>query len=169
MNCPKILIGDGAACTDEWPVLFTRHAKFHVELYIAGRFEFYSGEKLLATLENGELEIMTGYSCDGYSPVVWLPIVRKWLRLTPTPKCGFAPAALHDFTRQFFPVVGCPWTRIQTDNWFFNCLLAGKVHPALSGIYHQAVAGVVGTAYIRLTRKSDPKLRIVHIARIDLT
>lgn len=91
----------------------------------------------------------------------WKAFDDPWLRLTPTPKCGFGPAILHDIARQFSRVSGCPWDRQQTDDWFFNCLIAGGVPERRAGLYHHAVAGTLGDIYIALTRKTDPNLNIL--------
>ena len=55
---------------------------------------------------------------------------------------------------------GCPWTRQDTDAWFYDAMIAGGLHPHHAGIYHGAVAGPVGTAWLKLTRQPDPKLTI---------
>jgi len=160
MNCPEIRIGCGAIETNQWPLVLISNFEFELDRDFGGVYEFYSGSKLLGIITGSKLEILRGYAGDGYSPVISL--FDCWIRLTPTPKCGFAPAVIHDFTRQFLNTPGCPWDRKQTDDWFYNCLRRGG--EPRTGIFHRAVAGPLGTAYIWATRKVDPQLRIVKIS-----
>lgn len=163
MNCPRLTPGNCYQPAGYWPVVLQRQvAAVHHDL--GASYEFYSGETLLARHEGGTTLLHAGYACDGYSPVIRL----RWrggcrfLRLTPTPRrAGMFPAIWHDFTRQFQDVEGCPWTREQTDHWFYDALLAGGENRHLAGTYYGAVAGLMGDAFIRLTRQPDPKLRIV--------
>lgn len=159
MNCPQLTHGIDYSPQGSWPVVLKRNvAAVHHDLgYI---YEFYSGDTLLARHDFGTTMLQAGFACDGYSPVIRLPF-GKFLRLTPTPKAGMFPAIWHDFTRQFLDVPGCPWTRIQSDYWFYDALVAGGCNPHLAGTYYGAVAGVAGDAFIALTRRPDPKLRII--------
>jgi hypothetical protein len=160
MNCPEIRIGCGAIETDQWPLVLTKAQIFETDRDFGGTYHFYSGDKLLAIHKLSLLVILGGYASDGYSPVKRL--FGKWIRFVRTPKCGFGPAVIHDLTRQFLNTPGCPWDRKQTDDWFYNCLRrGGEPH---TGIFHRAVAGSLGTAYIWMTRKTDPQLRIVKIS-----
>ena len=165
MNCPLILINSGAVANRSWPLTLTEDVAFCVDQYYGRKLAFYSGGKLIATYINGVLTVKAGYALDGYSPVISCPFFcdpeDPWLRLTPTPKCGFAPAILHDITRQFLNVPGCPWDREQTDEWFYNCLIAGGTSKRRAGVYHHAVAGPVGDIYIKATRSVDPRLTII--------
>ena len=163
MNCPKVTIGSGATASGTWPLITTDDVAFSVDRYYHRQFSLQTGTKTLASYRNGRLIVHVGYASDGYSPVIYSPWGKAddpWLRLTPTPRCGFAPAILHDVTRQFLNVPGCPWDREQTDEWFFNCLVAGGVSKRRAGVYHHAVAGIVGDLYIRATRSIDPNLAI---------
>jgi hypothetical protein len=164
MNCPSVRIGNGATANGTWPLTTTRDVAYTLDRYYGNPFSLRTGDKILATYLSGRLFVHAGYASDGYSPVIsapWKAFDDPWLRLTPTPPCGFGPSILHDITRQFCGVPGCPWDREQTDDWFFDCLIAGGVPRWKSGIYHRAVAGTFGDVYIALTRKVDPKLNIV--------
>ena len=163
MNCPQITIGNGATANGSWPLITTRDAAFTLDRYYGDPFRLVTGEQILATYINGRLVVHSGYASDGYSPVIsapWMPFNDPWLRLTPTPKCGYGPAIIHDITRQFLNVPFCPWDREQTDDWFFNCLTSGEVSKRRAGVYHYAVSGIAGDVYIKATRKVDPNLRI---------
>lgn len=163
MNCPHVTIGEGATANGTWPLTTTRDVAFTLDRYYGNPFALRTGKQVLATYLSGRLIVHAGYSSDGYSPVIkasWKSLNDPWLRLTPTPKCGFAPSILHDIARQFTGIPGCPWNREQTDEWFYNCLIAGGVTNRMAGIYHHAVAGAFGDIYIAATRKIDPKLNI---------
>jgi hypothetical protein len=164
MNCPSVTIRNGARANGSWPLVTTRDVAFNLDQYYGLPFTLRTGTKNLASYLSGQLIVHEGYACDGYSPVLSCPFKSDrsdpWLRLTPTPACGYAPAILHDITRQFLGVQGCPWDRKQTDEWFYNCLLAGGVSKRMAGIYHHAVAGSFGSLYIAATRKVDPDLNI---------
>lgn len=165
MNCPKITIGNGARADGSWPLTTTRDVAFNLDRYYGLPFTLRTGEQILASYFSGRLVVHAGYASDGYSPVVSCPFFcdpdDPWLRLTPTPKCGFGPAILHDISRQFINVPFCPWDREQTDEWFFNCLTSGGVSKRRAGAYHYAVSGPVGSVYIAATRKVDPDLNII--------
>ena len=167
MNCPHVTLGNGARANGSWPLLTTRDVAFTLDRYYGDPFMLLTGDKILASYFSGRLVVHAGYASDGYSPVISYPFSRDpqdpWLRLTPTPQCGFAPAILHDITRQFLNVPGCPWDREQTDTWFFNCLVAGGMSRRRAGIYHHAVAGPIGDVYIKATRSVDPNLHISSI------
>ena len=160
MTCPRIHIGDGASETDKWPLVLTRLLTLEIDRDFGGVWHCYSGRHLLGVLANRQIIIFPAYAGDGYSPVI--RFLGRWIRLTPTPACGYAPAIGHDFTRQFYHVTGCPWTRRDSDNWFYNWLRRGG--EPRTGIFHRAVAGPIGTAYIWLTRKKDPQLKIIRIS-----
>lgn len=164
MNCPRLTAGLDFAPTDTHPVVILRPIEARLSYDLGAVYQFFSGEKLLARHDAGVLTIMPGYACDGYSPVLrkprWMPGKDRYIRLTPTPRCGIFPAVLHDFTRQFSPVDGCPWNRERTDDWLYLSLVAGGCSED-AGIYHAAVAGYVGTTFIRLTTKPDPALVIL--------
>jgi hypothetical protein len=143
--------------TERWPVVI--RVPLATGLPIASPpLDFLSGNQLLGTLDADRLTIMPGYACDGYSPVFRL--CGRWVRLTPVPPAGLWPAVLHDFLRQFQAVPGCPWNRKNTDDWFYDALTAGGTWHRQAGLYHAAVAGPAGTAWIKLTRKTDLHLAI---------
>ena len=128
-------------------------------------FYFYSGNKMLASHAYGKLTIYPGYASDGYSPVMkrpwFIPGSDQWLRITPIPSCGLAPALGHDCVRQFLNTIGCPWNRQFTDDCFYNWLEQGGVSGAIAGAYHEAVAGITGSIWIWATSTPDPNLHIV--------
>ena len=121
-----------------WPVILKQTAG--AELPISGPpVDFLAGTRRLASWDGTRFHIHQGYACDGYSPV--LRLFGRWIPITPIPACGLWPAILHDALRQFLPVPGCPWTRQDTDEWFYNALIAGGLTPHHAGLYHGAVAG----------------------------
>ncbi len=163
MNCPMLIPGQDYDPVGDWPVVLLRDVHAILSYDLGAIFEFRSGEKLLARHERGTLIIKAGFACDGYSPVLrkpaWMPGKDRFIRLTPTPRCGIFPAVLHDLGRQFCGVDRCPWDREKVDDWFFDALVAGRC-PNRAGVYHSAVAGTLGTAFIHLTRKTDPHLTV---------
>ncbi len=157
-DCPNILRGRDWVSDSRWPLTLLRGVSTTVPR-TGYSLLFMSGEQILGRMAtDGRITVCSAYSCDGYSPVLKTP--RGWLRLTPTPRCGMFPAVLHDFLRQFVAVPGCPWSRKDSDDWFYDAMLAGGSKRA-AAIYHGTVAGPLGNAFICLTRKTDPKLRIV--------
>ena len=161
MTCPLLKLGTHYATTDRWPVVMTAAVSSPLPIQ-SDPLDFLAGDLHLARWDGEFFHILPGYACDGYSPV--LRILGRWVRITPAPACGLWPAVIHDALRQFLPVPGCPWTRRDTDNWFFDALTAGGVGQRIAGAYHQAVAGAFGTAWINLTRTPDPALRITSCA-----
>ena len=166
MKCPYLIEGRDWEAVGDWPVTTFRDIAIELPLDLGRVYEFRAGTKLLARHDAGIIILFRGYSCDGYSPVIrrprWMPGKSKWLRLTPTPRCGMFPAIAHDFFRQFLGVDRCPWTRKDADDWFFNALIGGRCTNA-AGVYHSAVSGFLGDAFISLTRKPDPSLSITSI------
>jgi hypothetical protein len=148
MNCPLVLIGEGAHFTRKWAVITDKDLGFYLGGLKGTTARLYCGDSLVASLDNGFLSIRPSYACDGYSPVKWSSLLNKWLRFTPIPYCGLAPAILHDLTRQYLGVEGCPWTREQTDTWFRECMIAGGTSPLVAWIYYKAVSSAIGTAYM---------------------
>jgi hypothetical protein len=165
MNCPLLQSPADYAAEGRWPVVTQRDIAAVLDYDLGAIYQFYSGEQLLARHHSGTVMLFKGYACDGYSPVIRIPWWGGWkfLRLTPTPKGGMFPAIWHDFIRQFCDVDGCPWNRVQTDWWFYDALVAGGTHPDVAGTFYGAVAGPAGDAFIRMTRKTDPKLRIERV------
>ena len=165
MNCPPVHIGQQAEVTQLWPLVLVEDVAFDTGRDYGATLLLCSGNKTLGTIHRGYLWAHAYYALDGYSPVFYAPWKAAsndpWLRLTPTPACGYAPALVHDITRQFHNVEGCPWDRKQTDDWFFDSLIAGGVPKRRAGAYHHAVAGPIGDVYIALTRKADPNLHII--------
>jgi len=159
--CPYLKPGTHYQVTDRWPLLMKAMVSTPLPLD-APPMDFLSGDLLLASWTGKDFQVHPGYACDGYTPV--LRLCRRWVCITPTPAAGLWPAVLHDALRQFMNVTGCPWTRQQTDAWFYDALTAGGLPPHLAGIYHGAVAGPLGTAWIRLSRRRDPRLRIAPAA-----
>ena len=162
MICPRLIDGEDYKAEGRWPVVTRRVISAPLGFDLGAVYEFYSGPHLLGRHERGKLTICKRYACDGYSPV--LRLFGKFLRLTPTPSAGMFPAIGHDFTRQMLAATGCPWDREDTDEFFYNWLVAGGTSPSLAGTYYGAVAGPVGSAFIALTRKTDPNLWIQKIA-----
>lgn len=159
MTCPFLHPGIHFQETDRWPVRICRPVGTPLPRQIPD-MDLISGSQILATIRGSFFMVQPDYACDGYTPVLRFGR-RRFLRLTPTPRCGLFPSVLHDALRQFLTVPGCAWTREDSDNWFFHAMVAGGTHPHHAGIYRSAVAGPVGTAWITLTRKTDPRLRIV--------
>lgn len=144
--------------TDRWPVRMLAAVAAPLPLR-AAPFELLTGDTQLARWDGKTLTILPGYACDGYSPVI--RFCGRWLRLTPVPRAGLWPAVLHDALRQMLPLPGCPFTRKDSDDWFYNALTAGGLQRDYAGIYHGAVAGPVGTAWLRLTRRApNPDLSL---------
>lgn len=159
MNCPHLKPGKDYEPQGRHPVVLLRNICTHIGRDPGAFFEFYSGPHLLGYTEYTRLTICKGYACDGYSPGFWLG--RKYIGLTPTPKAGIFPAIGHDFTRQMAWLDYCPWNRKDTDVWFYNWLVAGGTNPHIAGTYYRAVAGLTGSAFIAMTKKRDPRLRVV--------
>lgn len=158
-TCPLLKRGEDYAAKGRWPCVMLRPVSGMMGRDLGAIYEFCSDDQLLARHDRGKLSILKGYASDGYSPVIRLPF-GKFLRLTPTPKAGMWPALGHDLTRQFVDVEGCPWARLDTDTFFYNWLVVGGTSPDMAGTYYGAVAGPVGDAFIKLTRKPDPHLWI---------
>lgn len=158
MNCPLLKHGHDYISTPRYPVVLKRDVHTGLDLDSRFCFAFLSGDTLLGYQVEGELVICNGYACDGYSPVI--KIFNHHIRLTPTPKCGMFPSILHDFLRQFSDVEQSPCDRFDADDYFRDALIAGGC-PSSAQIYHTAVAGPVGSAYLFLTRRRDKKLRII--------
>ena len=163
MNCPVLIEGRDWEPVGDWPLVTFRDLAAVLPYDLGRVYEFRAGTKLIARHEHGTIILFRGYACDGFSPVIrrpcWMPGRSKWIRLTPTPKCGMFPAIWHDFFRQFSGVHNCPWDRAKADDWFFDSLTAGRCTNA-AGLYHSVVAGTLGDAFIALTRKVDPSLSI---------
>lgn len=156
--CPYIRIGSGAHENARYACVLTRAVSTHIPIK-GQELLFYAGEQLLGRLSTeGRLEISQWYACDGYSPTI--PMFGGWLRITPTPKkAGLFPAIFHDFTRQFCEVDGCPWTRQDSDTWFYNVLISGGESKTLAGTYYGAVSRAIGNLWYRF-RKHDPTLTV---------
>jgi hypothetical protein len=155
--CPLLKPGEHYDIGTRWAVILRAMVSTPLPLR-AEPHDFLSGQQVLARWDGREFHVMPGYACDGYSPVI--RICGRWVRLTPTPPCGLWPAVLHDVLRQFLSVPGCPWSRAESDAWFYEALHSGGLHPHHAGIYHGAVAGPLGSAWLRLTRTRDLRLRI---------
>jgi hypothetical protein len=158
MTCPILHPGTHYRTSDRWPVIMTAVVGSALPIQ-SPPLDFHAGPLHLARWDGRIFSVLPGYACDGYSPV--LRVLGRWLRITPTPRAGLWPAVLHDCLRQFLLAPGCPWTRQDTDSWFYAALAAGGLHRHHAGIYHGAVAGPLGTAWIALTRTPDRSLRIV--------
>jgi hypothetical protein len=159
MNRIKLTAGKDYEVTETWPMVLSRPVRFEIG-DLGANYDFLSGNQLLGFADRKGLVICDGYALDGYSPVIKL--FGAWREITPVPRhAGHGFDVLHDFTRQFLKVEGCPWNRTQTDDWFFDGLVLGGESERIAGVYHHVVAGPVGSAYILFTRKTDPALRIV--------
>jgi len=163
MNCPFLIEGRDWEPVGEWPLVTFRDLAIVHDFEWDRCYEFRAGTKLIARAVPGSIILFCGYACDGYSPVIrrprWVPGRSKWMRLTPTPRCGMFPAIIHDFFRQFCGVDRCPWDRAKADDWFFDALIAGRCTKE-AGVYHSIVSGTIGDTFIALTRKPDPSLSI---------
>ena len=157
MSCPLLQPGTHYQVTDRWPVVMAAAVGSPLPIQ-SPPLDFFAGPLQLARWDGRVFSILPGYACDGYSPV--LRICGRWVRVTPIPRAGLWPAVLHDCLRQFLLAPGCPWTRQDTDAWFYSALTAGGLHRHHAGIYHGAVAGPLGTAWIAITRTPDPTLSI---------
>jgi hypothetical protein len=160
MKFDRLIEGEDWEPQGNWPLILKRDVV--VQTNIRGKeFVFSSNGKLFGGLSvDGTLRIYSGYACDGYSPV--LKVFGKFVRLTPTPKCGMLPAVAHDFTRQFAGVEGCPWDRHFSDTLFFDLLVLGGSGD-IASIYHGAVAGKVGDLFIAISRKKDKGLSVTRL------
>jgi len=158
MKCPAMGRGENYTVGDRWPVVVSAVISTPLPRDFPD-LDFLSGGRVLATLRGAVFSILPGYACDGFSPVIRLGRGR-FLRITPTPRCGLFPAVLHDALRQFIDTPGCPWTRYDTDVWFYRSMVVGGLTDHHAGIYHGAVAGPLGTAWLALTRTPDPRLCI---------
>lgn len=158
MTCPLLQPGIHYQSSERWPVILIAAVGTPLPIQ-SPPLDFYAGERHLARWDGRIFTVLQGYACDGYSPVVRM--FGRWVRLTPTPRrAGLWPSVLHDCLRQFLLTPGCPWTRQDSDAWFYDALLAGGLDRHRAGIYHGAVAGPLGSAWIALTRTPDPSLRI---------
>lgn len=159
LECPYIRIGSGVHETSRYACVLTHAVDTNIPLQ-GYELLFYAGEQLIGRLsDDGRLQICKWYACDGYSPT--LRMFGKWLRITPTPKkAGLFPAIFHDFTRQFLGTDGCPWTREETDTWFYDLLVAGGAGKLIAGTYYGAVSKTLGDIYHHF-RTPDPTLWII--------
>lgn len=169
MNCPTLIAGVNYKETDDYPFVSLRKMAVTLPYDLGAKFLLKTGNQVLGYHDRGVLTVCEGYASDTYSPCIkrpwYIPGKSRYLHVTPVPKsAGFAPAILHDMTRQFFPVPGCPWTREDCDDWFYNMLLAGGESELIAGIYHEAVAGLTGDLWIAATRSSNAALSIQRTA-----
>jgi hypothetical protein len=147
---PYIDIGKGARQNRRFACILT--SAVYTYLPLIGRTAiFRSGDKVFARLsEEGRLEIMQDYACDGYSPTI--RFFGKWLG-TPAPNgAGLFPAVFHDFTRQFCKVDGCPWTREDSDKWFYDLMIDAKVNKHIAGVYYGAVSRLAGSLWHKFSK-----------------
>lgn len=159
MSPERLIEDEHFFSTRDWAMVMATPVIFEIE-DLGAVFEFWAGARLLAYHEHGKLVVSEAYALDGYSPVI--RVFGKWVKLTPVPKkAGHGPDLLHDLTRQFLHVPFCPWTRKQTDDWFFDELIAGGESAKIAGAYHQVVAGSIGSLWMALKREPDPSLKIM--------
>lgn len=156
--CPPIILGEHYRIGRRWAVMMTADVSTPLPI-TAAPLDFLSGDQRLVTWDGERLHVLAGYACDGYSPVIRL--CGRWIRITPIPPAGLWPAILHDALRQFVGVPGCPWNRRNSDDWFYDALITGGIWRHHAGLYHAAVAGPVGSAWLHLTLRPDPSLRII--------
>ncbi len=115
-------------------------------LGLNGNHVLRDGETDWAILRGDILTIFEGYAFDGCSPA-W-QIFGRWFG-TPTPRKAVAAAAVHDCLRGYLGLDCLHYTRKDTDDVFWNMLKAEGF--PMGGVYHGAVAGPIGSLYIRLT------------------
>lgn len=130
---------------------FVLTADFTVDLNKgwSGYHDFRDGDRRLAILDGDKLTIFAGYAFDGCSPA--FSIAGYWFG-TPTPPATVGPALVHDVLRQFMGLECAPYTRKDTDDIFYDLMVANKFPLAME--YHGAVSGLAGTIFIKLTRRS---------------
>lgn len=116
-----------------------------------GSHRFVLDGRLLASLDNDILTIHEGYASDLCSPAIR---IGKWWIGTPTSEREALAAIVHDVTRQLLASkLACiPWDRKDTDDFFFEFLK--ESNSWVSGIYHRAVSGLVGSLFMRLTART---------------
>lgn len=135
----------------EYRFVLTSDLVVYLNKGIEGYHELVSDEIVRAVIKKDKLTILSGYAFDGASPA-WR-IFGTWYG-TPTPRPVVPAAAVHDCLRQFMGLKCLGYSRKDTDDIFYSIMeeqgfLAG-------GIYHEAVAGIVGTLFMKLTwRKSN--------------
>jgi hypothetical protein len=112
-----------------------------------GHHELCDGGKTWAILDGDELRMMAGYAFDGCSPA--MRVLGHWVG-TPTPRKAVAAAAVHDCLRGYLGLPCLSYDRKTTDEVFYDMLDAEEFEGR--DIYHGAVAGFWGSAFIWLTR-----------------
>lgn len=155
LECPYVSIGIRARQNKKYACILTCAVSTYIPLK-GYSVVFRSEDKVLGRLSSeGKLEIMAEYACDGYSPT-WR-VFGKWVG-TPAPrKAGLFPAIFHDFTRQFCEVGGCPWSRAESDTWFYDLMIDAGVNKHIAGVYYGAVSRTLGDIWHKF-RKYDPTL-----------
>jgi len=101
-----------------------------------------------AKLVDDELTIFAGFSWDLASPS--FRVGRKWLG-TPTSDREVAATQLHDFARGLLASPCCPWTRKDSDDFFYD--LMELKQSRVSGLYHWFVSNKIGSLFMKLTNK----------------
>lgn len=104
------------------------------------------GKTSWAILDRDQLTIFAGYAFDGCSPA-WR-FFGRWYG-TPTPPAAVAAACVHDCLRGYLGLGCISYDRKATDDVFFDMLKTAGFKPA--EIYHGAVAGPLGSLYLKLT------------------
>lgn len=117
--------------------------------------KFYHGVHLfvdrgqpIAELCGDRFTLFRGYASDLCSPAI--KIGKRWIG-TPTSARESLAAFVHDGLRQLlYACPRCvPWTRKDTDDLFYDFMVLRGSRRA--SIYHGAVAGPIGSLFMRLT------------------
>lgn len=118
----------------------------HLNKGLRGNHVLRDGDTDWATLRGDTLTIFSGYAFDGCSPA-WR-VFGRWFG-TPTPHNAVAAAAVHDCLRGYLGLPCLHYTRQDTDDVFWDMLKEAGF--AMGDVYHGAVAGPIGSLYLRLT------------------
>lgn len=111
-----------------------------------------------ATLNDDLFTTLSGYRSDLCSPAVK---IRGRYIGTPTTRHEVAAAFTHDAMRTALGCPCCPFDRKITDDTFYDLLLESGSR--WTPIYHGAVAGIIGSFYIWLSRfRKAPAITCQH-------
>lgn len=135
--------------TRKYPVVLTR--PFSWQLFKTYKSAaFYQDDQLLGMIIGDTLTIEIGYASDGYSPK----------GITPVPRCGLAPAVIHDFLRQMSEVRDSVVTRKDADDEFEFAMTRLGASNWVAKLYRGVVSSPIGWAYSALRKKPVTVLQI---------
>lgn len=120
-----------------------------------GSHEIQISDTLIVRIDDDRLTIPRGYASDLCSPAI--KIYGRWIG-TPTSHREALAAVVHDVTRQLLSYrLPClpQITRKLTDDLFFDFL--SESESPFFRIYHRAVSGPIGTAFMILTAKKETR------------